>query len=95
MARILRDSNCVGLREIQRSGSEKFQKIDRDMQTIMNGFHWYAPQVGLVRSSFEITTVFKGKPESHGEGVDELIAFRPLRGVSPARNGSVRPQVPQ
>lgn len=56
---------------------EKWQKVDRVNQTTMKGFEWYAPQVGLVRRSFETVSLFKGKPDSRAEGTDELVVFRP------------------
>jgi hypothetical protein len=55
----------------------RWRKLEKDSQTIMKGFEWYAPHVGLVRRSYETTTLFKGKQESRSEGADELIAFRP------------------
>lgn len=55
----------------------QYVRATQDMQIVMKGFRWYAPQVGMVRSSFETITLLKGKPQSHVEGAEELVAFRP------------------
>jgi hypothetical protein len=53
------------------------KNVDRDSQTLTKAFRWYAPKVGLVRSSVETVSLLKGKEISRKEVVDELVSFRP------------------
>ena len=47
------------------------------VESRIHGFTWYAPQVGLVRQTWESTVTVKGKVDSTTESVQELVAFHP------------------